>query len=143
MQADPVGASQPDKEWLGLVLPLYEATHLLSRKLSDAMREENLEVEMEAILEIDQKFPEIRDGIRNQPIPTSSEARQAKKSLEFALKDYVQGVEYGAQLFLEWADGASAKAAARRGAFLKDVFEEKVMKGERQMDQASKFFSSR
>ena len=99
-----------------------------------------------------QKFPVIRDTVKRLPSPTSGEARQAKKNLELALKDYADGAKQGNKLFRDLAGGLgerlnwggfSTRAAAGRFAFQKSIFEEIVKKGESQMEEASNIFSRR
>ena len=144
--------SIPDEDWLLQASPSYEAARPLGIALSDAIRQENLEAQITAAQDVLQKFPVIRDAVKRLPSPTGAEARQAKKNLESALKNYVDGAGQGTRLFRDMAGGLgeriasggfAARAATGRFAFQKSIFDEIVSKAARAMEQASKFLSRR
>ena len=97
-----------------------------------------------------QRFPALRDKVRGLPNPTSTSARRARKNLELALKEYVDGARRGAKLSREvagllgesrtWGE-LSGRAAAGELDFKKTTFEEGVKKAEARMEEVATFFS--
>ena len=140
----------PDQDWLQEVLPLFEAAKSLGVALSESIRNENIEDQIRIVQDILKKLPIIRNTIKDLPNPASAAAREAKKNLESALRDYEEGAKQGAKLYRDLAGGLGerlswggipSRAAAGRVAFQKTVFEEFVKSAEKRLNEATNFFS--
>ncbi len=143
--------SVPDQDWLREVSPLYNAARPLGVALSQAIGDMNVELQLGAAQRLILEFPSIREGVSRSATPTSSEARRAKKSLNLALKDYVEGAQLGLKFSRDLAGGLgerlsetgfTGRAAAGRTAFQKSFFEDIVKKAEKRMNDAAAFFST-
>ena len=144
--------SVTDEEWLAQAKPLYNAVLPLATALNEAVANESIEDEISAVQDALHKLPVIAEAIKRLSSPTSSEARRAKKSLESAMKCYVDGIKQGARLFkdlsggpgkrLHWG-GVSSRAVAARLTFEKTVFEELVKSARKSLGEATAYFSTR
>lgn len=142
--------SVPDQDWLQEVIPLYDAARPLGVALSQAIGDMNVELQLGAAQRLILEFPSIREGVSRSATPTSREARRAKKSLDLALKDYIEGAQLDLKFYGDLADGLgerlsetgiTGRAAAGRTAFQKSFFEDIVKKAEKRMNDAAGFFS--
>ena len=142
--------SAPDQDWLRDAEPLYDAARAWAAALSASVRRESLEDQVQSVKDVLQRFPVLRDRVRGLPNPTSTNARRARKNLELALNEYVEGARRGAELLRELAGllgerltsrELSDRAAAGELDFKKMMFEETVKKAEARMEEVATFFS--
>ena len=139
----------PDQNWGRDVEPLYDAARAPAAALSASVRQQSIEDQVQAVKDVLQRFPALRDRVGRLPNPTSTNARRAKSNLELALKEYVDGARRGAKLFgelagllgerLTWRE-LSDRAAAGELDFKKLTFEEAVKKAEARMEEVAAFF---
>ena len=140
--------SVPDQVWLRKVTPLWDAARPLGVALSQAIEDMDVELQLGAAQRLMREFPSIREGVRRSAMPTSREARRAKKSLDLALKDYIEGAQLGVKFYRDLAGGLgerlseagfTGRAAAGRTAFQKSFFEDIVKKAEKRMNDTAHF----
>ncbi len=140
--------SVPDQDWVEEVAPLLEAARPLGVALGQAIEDMDVELQLSAAQQLMREFPPIRQEVRRSATPTSPEARRAKKSLDLALKDYIEGAQLGIQFYRDLGGslgerlsqtGFTGRAAAGRTAFQKTFFEEIVKKAEKRMNDTALF----
>lgn len=144
--------SVTDEEWLVQAKPLYNAALPFMTSLNEAVANESIEDEINAVKDAFPKLPVIAEAVKKLPSPTSSEACRAKKDLESAMKCYVDGIKQGAKFFadlaggpgerLQWG-GVSTRAAASRLAFGKTMFEELVKSARKSLEKTTAYFSTK
>jgi hypothetical protein len=143
-----LGRSITDQEWAASARAILDAAAEPAAALSEAIRQEDIDQQVEAIGTITLRFPSLRDSLRSRASPTSAEARQAKKSLELALQDYVDGAKQGYKLLVDVQKGLArratscgfaGRAATSRFVFQKSMYEEIVKKAERRLEAARAF----
>ena len=143
-----LGRSITDHEWASSARAILDAAIEPATALSEAIEQEDIDRQVEAIGTITLRFPSLRDSLRSGGSPTSAEARQAKKSLELALQDYVDGAKQGYKLFVDLGEGLAGRAtsggfagraATSRIVFQKSMYEEIVKKAERRLEAARAF----
>ena len=134
-----------DTEWLDEISHLYQAALPATTALSRAVDSRSTADKFGAVQSALQQLPVIAGRIEAVPSPTSTEACQAKKSLELALKCYARGARQGAGLFQNagalgecldlagWAERMSHETE----------FELFVTRGDKNMAKAGVFFSIR
>jgi hypothetical protein len=139
-----------DEEWFRQVDPLYRTALPFIVSLDEAMEEESLENQFVAIQNGLNRLPIVAEAIKRIPTPTSSEARQAKKNLESAMKEYIDGMKQGAIFFKDLgggpgerlqSGGVARRAASARLTFSKSFFENLIDSGHKHMAQASTYLS--
>ena len=140
--------SIPDQEWVKSAGPIFEAAIDPATTLSEAIRQQDIERQAEAIGTITLRFPSLAESLQRTPAPTSAEARQAKKNLELGLKDYVTGAKQGYKLFVDLqkgllgrltAGGMAGRAATGRLVFQETLYHEIVKKAEGRLENARAF----
>lgn len=144
--------SVTDEEWLAQAKPLYNAALPLATALNEAVANESVEDEINAVQDASRKLPVIAEAMKGLPSSTSSEVRRVKKGLESAMKCYVNGIKQGARFFgdlsggpgerLQWG-GVSTRAATARLTFGKTMFEELIKSAGKSLNEATAYFSTR
>lgn len=141
--------SIPDQEWVKSVGPILEAAIDPATALSEAIRQQDIERQAEAIGAIVLRFPSLRESLQRTPAPTSAEARQAKKNMQLGLKDYIDGAKQGHKLFVDFqksllgrvmAGGMAGRAAVGRATFQETMYHEIVKTAEGRLEKARAFF---
>jgi hypothetical protein len=142
--------SIPDDEWAEAARAVLGGAMASATALSEAIRQEDIDRQVEAIGAVTLRFPSLKESLQRCGSPTSAEARQAKKSLELALQDYVAGAKQGHKLFVDLqkglaeravSGGFAGRAATGRFAFQKTVYEEIVKKAEGRLETARAFLA--
>ncbi|TMB64442.1 MAG: hypothetical protein E6J43_13490 [Chloroflexi bacterium] len=142
--------SIPDDEWTNSARTILDGAIEPATALSDAIRREDMERQADAILEITRRFPSLKDSLRGIGSPTSAEARRAKKNLELALQDYVDGASQGHKLLIDLREGLggritsggfAGRAATSRFVFQESFYKDIVKKAEGRLETARTFLT--
>ena len=140
--------SIPDQEWVKSARPIFELAKDAAAAFSEAIRQEDVPGQAEAIRTIILRFPSLAESLRRSPPPTSAEARQANKNLRLGLKDYVDGAKQANKLMVDLrnglfarstAGGIEGRAAASRIQFQWNLYHEIVKTAERHLENARAF----
>ena len=139
-----------DEEWIAFAKPLFQAASEPASSLSQAIRDEDLRAQMEGISRIVREFPSLEGAIKKGRSPTSSIAREAKKSFQLGLRDYVDGASQGLKLYRDLQgglgerallDGFAGRAATGRTAFQLSFYTRIVEKAEGRLRSAGSYIA--
>ena len=145
-----------DEEWLHQIRPLCERARQVTTGLAEANRSEDLESQLSAVARIAAELPAVASAISEVPAPASSTARDARKDLRKACRDYLDGVKAGNLFFRGVASdfrtmgpsgslppGVAGRLRAGRFAYQQSFFAELVKAGEERMARASSYILGR
>lgn len=142
-----------DEEWLAQAKPLHETalpvTTALDKVIANPPLPKDFHKELQGTFN---KLSAIAESIKHLPNPTSSEARQAKKNLESAIKGYIRGTEYGLSFYKgaygQLGDiyssgvGLHKLAGGTLGGILR-IFVESIENAQKPMEKVNAYFSNR
>jgi len=140
--------SIPDQDWAKLAKPIFELAKDSAAAFSEAIRQEDVPRQAEAIGTIVLRFPSLAESLQRSPRPTSAEARQANKNLQLGLKDYVDAAKQANKLMVDLhngllarstAGGIEGRAAAGRIHFQWTLYQEFAQTAERHLENARAF----
>jgi hypothetical protein len=144
-----------DEEWLAQAKPLHETALPVTTALDEAIANPPLPKDFHKELQdAFSKLSTIAESIKRFPNPTSSDARQAKKNLESAIKDYIKGIKSGLKFYSE-ADrsgglgdiyGSRVGLSKLAGAVLAGAlssFLESIKSAQKPMEKVNAYFSNR
>ena len=140
--------SSSDDEWILAITPICQQAKEVAELLDESLQRKDFENEGLTLGEITQVFPSLRDSLRHVPSPTSRPARQAKKSLEDALKEYAYGADLGLKYIRDMqnglamrvmAGGVNGRAAASRASFQKSLYLQTLALAQEQLYAAARF----
>lgn len=136
-----------DDEWVKEVTPAYQQAKALCDNFKAAMAGDDSMKKINASEVAFTELPRLRNLIKSNSEPSSSEARQAHKNLEKGIGEYLTAVELFAGLVRAIGKGLGERAQYSKGARLRITTQEariagKVLSAGEKMIMAEGFLSS-
>jgi len=141
-----------DEEWLAMTKPLYEESMPVMVALDELVANTPLPNDGDKVLRYAlNKLSPISNSLKGSPNPTSSEACQAKKNMQSAIKNYIKGTKDGLAFYRGMSGkmgnlyrsgvGLNKVAEATLGGVLRN-FLESTESARKSMEKANVYFST-